>query len=247
MVLRGSYRTEHFTHHGQQWTQYLCNFKPEMIYVMGVDLAMTMDYTAIAILRYSRAPLPIEEAIVDERASTIKQGIEEHFDVVFAERMEQGIGFPAVIAHVRELLDRPPLRDDPTCLVVDETGVGAPVCDEFEDAGLKPVRVHITSGTDVTKLEGRNRFGVPKGILTGLLDAKLHTDELKIAAGLPIAPAIAEELKDLQRHVTAAGHARYEARVGKSDDLVFAIAMALWWCAERRKYWSTVGPLRGLC
>src|SRR5262245_23895190 len=96
---------------------------------------------AIAILRHSRAPLPIEDAVVDQHARTIKQGIEEKFDVVYAERMEQGIGFPAVITHVKELLARPPLRAASTYLAVDETGVGAPVCDEFEDAGLEPVRV----------------------------------------------------------------------------------------------------------
>lgn len=56
MVLRGSYRTETFEHNGQQWTRYLCAFKPETIFVMGVDLAMTMDFTAVAILRHSRAP-----------------------------------------------------------------------------------------------------------------------------------------------------------------------------------------------
>src|SRR5262249_40008050 len=47
---------------------------------------------------------------------------------------------------------------------------------------------------------------------------------------------IAEELKDFRRHLTAAGRATYQARTGKHDDLVLAVAIALWWAVERRRH-----------
>ena len=57
---------------------------------------------------------------------------------------------------------------------------------------------------------------------------------------------LAEELKDFRRHVTNAGRATYQARTGKHDDLVLAVAIALWWCTERRKHRLIVGPVLGL-
>jgi hypothetical protein len=246
MGLGGSYRTECFQYRGETWTRYLCPSKAELAFIMGVDLAQAVDYTAVAVLRHTRTPLPIDDAAIDRRARTIKQQVDDKFDVVYAERMPLGTAFPAVIAHVHKLLDRPPLCDGTTYLVVDETGVGAPVCDEFGDAGLKPVRVHITSGTAVTKLDGLNRWGVPKLVLTSCLDARLHTGELRFAAAMDVAPAIADEFKDFRRSLTAAGRATYQARSNKHDDLVLAIGIATWWAMERSKWWSVTGAVGGL-
>jgi hypothetical protein len=50
--------------------------------------------------------------------------------------------------------------------------------------------------------------------------------ELRFAAELGEAHALHEELRDFRRHVTSAGRATYQARTGKHDDLVLAVAMA---------------------
>jgi hypothetical protein len=55
-----------------------------------------------------------------------------------------------------------------------------------------------------------------------------------------------EELKDFRRHVTTAGRATYQARTGRHDDLVLAVAIALWWATERRKHQMRVGFVLGL-
>jgi hypothetical protein len=70
--------------------------------------------------------------------------------------------------------------------------------------------------------------------------------ELRFAAELGEAHALAEELKDFRRHVTNAGRATYQARTGKHDDLVLAVAIALWWATERRRHQIHIGPLVGL-
>jgi hypothetical protein len=75
---------------------------------------------------------------------------------------------------------------------------------------------------------GDRRWHVPKGILISTLDARLHLGELRIAAALTEAGPLADELKDFQRKVSAAGRSTWEARVGKHDDLVLAVAIALW-------------------
>ena len=54
--------------------------------------------------------------------------------------------YPHQVAHVSQLLQRPPLRDQKVDVVIDQTGnIGAG--DEFERAGLAPIRVMFTSGS----------------------------------------------------------------------------------------------------
>ena len=176
--------------------------------------------------------MPLETWTVDEKKRTTRQNIEEHFDVVHAERVTLGTPYPDGVAHVRDVLSRPPLRD--RChLIIDESGVGRAVGDMFTTAGLRPVRVAITAGVDAVK-QDTLRWSVAKSLLISGVDARLHSGELRFAAELGEAHTLAEEMKDFRRHVGAAGRATYQARTGRHDDLVLAVAIALWWATERR-------------
>ena len=64
----------------------------------------------------------------------------------------------------------------------------------------------------------------------------LHGGELRFADELREREALREELKDFRRHVTNAGRATYERAPASIDDLVLAVAIALWWCGERRRH-----------
>ncbi len=241
MVMMAKY--EEFQHKGKTWKQ--CRApEPDECYVLGVDLGQSQDPTALAVLHHTLTPT--EEWDVNERLRTTRPVVEERFDVVHAERLPLGTLYPAVIEHVIDVLSRKPLRE--RChFCLDESGVGRAVADQFDDAGLNPVRVCITAGSDAQKMDGHpRRFSVPKTILISAVDARVHTGELRVAAELSEASAIAEELKEFRRNVTAAGRATYQARTGKHDDLVLAIAIALWWVPERNKYRHTTGTIRGL-
>jgi hypothetical protein len=234
----GTYET--FEHRGQIWTRHPA--EADEAFVMGVDLGQSQDPTALVVLHHTRTPL--ETWTVNKDARTTKQDSEKRFDCVVAERVPLNTSYPDVVAYVREVLNRPPLRD--RCdLVIDESGVGRAVGDMFDDAGLRPVRLSITAGTDATKQPGR-RWSVAKSLLISGVDARLHAGELRFAAELGEAHALHEELKDFRRHVTTAGRATYQARTGKHDDLVLAVAIALWWATERRKHRLVVGPVLGL-
>jgi hypothetical protein len=194
-----SYET--FKYRGQIWTRHPVP-KADETYLCGADLGQSMDPTAIIVLHATHAPL--ETWTTNEVTHTIKQDIKHRFDVVHAERMPLGTSYPDIVAHIREVLARPPLRDD--CdLVIDESGVGRAVGDMFDQAGLRPIRVAITAGADATRLEGARRWSVAKSLLISGVDARLHSGELRFAAKLTEANALAEELKDFQRHLTSAG------------------------------------------
>ena len=63
----------------------------------------------------------------------------------------------------------------------------------------------------------------------------MHTGELRIAKELRETPALKTELKDFRRHVSEAGRYSFAAREGQHDDLVLAVAIALWRAARRKR------------
>jgi hypothetical protein len=188
-------------------------------YVLAADLGQSSDPTAIAVIEHRHAFREHARGGTDQAETT--------FDVRHLARLPLGLSYPAVVAEVALLLTRPPLARGNCELVIDETGVGRAVADIFDTAGMNPTRISITAGSDQTP-HGRNGWNVSKQILISTLDARLHTGELRFAAELLEAGAMQEELKDFRRKVSVAGRYTFEARVGKHDDLVLAVAIGLW-------------------
>jgi len=173
--------------------------------VLGLDLGQAADYTAIAIVE--------------------QEG--ERYEARHLERMSLGTPYPEVAAHVKALLESDAVAED-TGLVVDATGVGAPVVDMLRKEGLRPVAIYITSGDKATR-EG-STFHVPKRDLVSTAAVLLQNKRLKIAADLPQAAALVNELLAFKVKVDpATAHDSYGAwREGTHDDLVLALALALW-------------------
>ena len=145
------------------------------------------------------------------------------FQVGHLERMPLGTPYPGIIAHVGRLLAKLPAGTE---LIIDFTGVGRPVFDMFVYSGISPLGVLITGGTAETS-DGATR-SVPKLTLVSRLQALLHEGRLKILRELAEAETLVRELQDFRVEFTAAGHLTFNARTGKHDDLVLALAIAVW-------------------
>jgi hypothetical protein len=146
------------------------------------------------------------------------------YRVGYLQRLPLGTSYPAVVAHVAQLLGRLPAGTE---LVVDATGCGRPVVDMFIAAGLSPVGVLITGGTAET-YEGGIYYGVPKIVLVSRLQCLLHEGRLKIHKDLADAPVLVRELQDFRVQFTAAGSMSFSGRVGRHDDLVLALGIGTW-------------------
>jgi hypothetical protein len=193
----------------------------EVAYVLACDLGQAQDPTAICALEYRK--------IWKRHVSGPCHLAGERFDVRHLARLPLGMPYPEQIAEIARLAQRPPIAG---CEVFfDQTGVGAAVCDIADSAGLKPVRVVITAGSEQSWTNGA--WHVAKQILISMLDARLHLGELRLAAELTEIGVMRDELKDFRRKVSAAGRFQYEARVGRHDDLVLACAIAVWACVGR--------------
>jgi len=145
------------------------------------------------------------------------------FQVGHAERVPLGTSYPDIVAYVGGLLRKLP---GDTELVIDFTGVGRPIFDMFVYSGILPVGVIITAGHTETR-DGMV-FSVPKLTLVSRLQALLHKAQLKILRELDEAETLVRELQDFRVEYTAAGHLTFNARAGKHDDLVLALAIAVW-------------------
>jgi len=193
-------------------------------YIMGCDLGQSQDYTAIAIVervRVGQAPPPVPEGSWASDTRPVQ------YHLRHLERPALGTKYPTIVIRVKALLASPPLTLH-TPLVIDRTGVGRPVTDMFEGEGVRPYAITITGGDEVIR-EGRHTK-VPKRELVSTLVAVFQTGRLKIAAGLAEGPALANEMTNFKIKVNlATGHDSYEAwRESVHDDLVLAVAMAVW-------------------
>jgi hypothetical protein len=61
----------------------------------------------------------------------------------------------------------------------------------------------------------------------------LHDGRLQIQKDLPEAPVLKVELEDFRASVTDSGRWTFGARAGAHDDLVLALALALWRASRR--------------
>ena len=119
-------------HRGQLYTRFPASFTEQ--FIVGADLGQASDPTAIAILHHQVLPL----SSWTERNNTVKQDTEELMQIRYLQSLPLGMPYPAQVEAVAELLQRSPLRESDTTLILDETGVGRAVADLAEH--LKPIR-----------------------------------------------------------------------------------------------------------
>lgn len=201
----------------------------DLNYIVGLDLGAMRDFSALSFV---------------EMRQGSKAADKPAFDVTYLHRWPLGTPYPKIVEGVGKMLAEPPFsrkvyggrgyRDDhlelcaPVTLAVDATGVGRPVVDMFAEAELPGhlMPVTITGGHAVSQAAGG--YNVPKRILVSGLQVALQTKRLRIAAKLPEAATLKNELQNFQLTFTEAANDTYEGRKGAHDDLVLAVALALW-------------------
>jgi hypothetical protein len=139
------------------------------------------------------------------------------------ERVPLGTSYPGIVAHVGRLLEKLPAGTE---LAIVLTGVGRPVFDMFVYSGISPLGVMITAGNSETC--GWPVCSVSKLTLVSRLQALLHEGRLKILRKLAEAETLVRELQDFRVEFSPTGHLTFNARTGKHDDLVLALAIAVW-------------------
>jgi len=197
-------------------------------YFVGLDLGQSNDFTAVAVLEEMPAKL---------------EGGDKDFAVRHLERYRH-VPYPEIVDRVETLLNSAVLKHRST-LIIDGTGVGAPVLDMFRKRHRQFTGVLITGGdTESRGEDGLHR--VPKRNLVSGLQVLLQSGRLKIAGGLELAETLKAEMLNFKVKINLkTTHDSYEAwRDGDHDDLVLGAALAAWGASKFVPSWAPFGPVK---
>jgi hypothetical protein len=204
-------------------------------HLVGVDFGQAQDYTALAVIKQLK----------HKEDSTLL------YEVVALERPPLETQYNKIVDYVIEVLKNPVLSGKingtrlssppyETELVVDATGCGRPVVDMLRERRVRDyahlVACNITGGQTLTC--GNDGFyGVPKRDLATKLQVLFQEKRLKIAETLPLGPILTQELLNFRVKINPkTGNDSYEAwREKDHDDMVLAVALAIWWADTYRK------------
>jgi hypothetical protein len=202
-------------------------WQEERAFFMGVDIGQANDPSAVAVIERVRQGTGDFDVGPDK---TQREKHDQKFELRHLERLPLHMEYRAQVSLIANMLDTPPL--DAGCeLVVDRTGIGRAIGEEFHQVGIRPVLVTISGGDKAHNDKGKE-WSVPKVELVTRLDAALNSADLRVAADVKEAKAFREEMQAFRRHITPSGRMTFSAREGKHDDLVLATCLALW-CANR--------------
>ncbi len=195
---------------------------------VGLDLGQSKDFSALAFVECVRT--------ITGGGAT---GEITHLNCVHLQRWKLRTSYPAIVADVVRMIngleaDASPNRKPVLC--VDATGVGAPVIDLFkgERINAELVPIQIVAGANISNENGMTR--VPKRDLVSVIQVGLQNRTLKIASRLPEAEILSRELQNFTVKITDVANDIYGAwREGTHDDLVLAVALAVWKANQPRK------------
>jgi hypothetical protein len=183
-------------------------------FLCGLDLGMMSDYTALAV---------VQKTVADVGGRRVSRYAVRHL------QRWQMVDYPAVAEQLRPLLTALPSKP---VLVADETGVGLGVLQILRRARL-PVSglrgVTITAGHQ-TNVRPDGGFNVPKKELVAAAQSALQGRQLAIAPALGEAKTLRKELQTFKTKINVKSATEsFEAwREGDHDDLVLAVALAVW-------------------
>jgi hypothetical protein len=201
--------------------------------LVGVDFGRDRDRTAIAVAEICEkeaAPYKeIKRGIVEERTDMIAK----YLSFVHLEQAEVRTSYTEIIRRINEILSNPHLIKRVE-LIVDATGIGAPLFDMLKAHGLSPIGVTITSGEHENP--SQMGFRVPKLTLVDSIQVLLHTQRLAMSDKVP-EPLRAEFFNQMSEFVMKtreSGHQSFEARLERiHDDLVIAFGLCCWHFVKR--------------
>jgi hypothetical protein len=201
-------------------------------YILGCDFGQANDFTALNVLEKHREDkTTVEQKGFEPPAYTTTT--RTMFHLRHLQRLKLGTSYPDVVNIVGTMLKSLPQAKNAPALVVDATGVGRPVVDLMQKAGLRPIAVTITGGFDENRVLS-NEWKIPKRNLVSTLAVLLQSGRLKVAPDLREAETFIGELSNFKVKISATGHDSYNAwRESIHDDLVLSVALAAWF-GERK-------------
>ena len=199
-------------------------------FLAGLDVGQMSDPSALA--------------VIERDVTTVNGRLMSRCDARWLERFPLQTPYPVMARLVQERLEK---LHQSCILVVDVTGVGRGIVDLFREAWMmvdpvtqvrqvcpgKPAIVAVTlltSAMAAPTSPAWDEHHVPKRDVVMAFMLSLQQHRFRAAKGLPEAETLFKEGRNFQWKVSSAGNDQYGAwREGQHDDLLLAVALAVWW------------------
>jgi len=189
-------------------------------YYIGIDLGQQNDYTAIAVLEKLRRYLGISKLTGDHAYENI-------WTLRHIERVPLRTSYIDIVDTFSSMTQELLFKRSCT-FVVDATGVGRPVYELLQKKvkHCGTTAINITGGFHESQNNGTRN--VPKSAIISKLQLTLETKQLKIPRSLKHLPMLLGELENFKATTNNNGHTTLGAAHGQHDDLLMAVALAVY-------------------
>lgn len=185
-----------------------------MTFILSLDPAQLRDWSALAAVD------------MQYRKEEGRFG----YDLVAMNR-KQGLPYDQIVDWVVRTTKNPAFNQrQPPEFLLDSTGVGVAVRDMLAAKGVRLKAITITSGESYSR-QGPI-FHVGKARLIGTFLGAFDAGKVRVNPNMPIWPAVEREMLSFRAEMSAQGRLRMEAEQGENDDMLFALAMAVWYGEE---------------
>ena len=186
-----------------------------MTIIISLDPAQLRDWSAVCVVDMQYRP--------EEKRFG--------YDLIGMNR-KQGLRYDLIVDWVVGVLRRPEFNPSgrPPEFILDATGVGVAVRDMFAAKGVRLKAVTITVGEAYSRTGSLISIGKPRliGSFLGAFDA----GKVRVNPNMPIWPALEREMLSFRAEMSAQGRAKFEAEQGEHDDMIFSLALAVWYGEE---------------
>ena len=214
-----------------------------MRYCLGVDLGSEGDPTALCLLERVLIDRDVRAGMKNHRwKDQPGQSVVAELHLKAMLNVPLQTPYPVLVGKIKQIMDSAEFIGQ-TYLVVDRTGIGLPIMQMLQAAGMAPIGITITSGhtLGVTK----THYNVPKQDLVAALLTAMQMGRFKMPRPevLPTVQEFKTQLAGFKMKTKASGTVTYEAALERvHDDLVIAAALATWWMD--RVYGAMIMPYR---
>lgn len=186
-----------------------------MTYILSLDPAQVRDWSAMAAIKMHYE---------DEKKRFL-------YDLVAMNR-KQGLPYDQIVDWVVDTYKKHVFweKGQPPHFILDSTGVGVAVRDMCAARGLRLKAITITSGENITRSGPIIHVG--KARLIGKFLGAFDAGKVAVNPALPIWPKLEREMLTFRAEISAQGRAKFEAPEGENDDMLFALAQAVWYGEE---------------
>ena len=185
-----------------------------MTFILGLDPAQLRDWSALAAIdmQYKAEKTRFEYSLV-------------------AMARKQGLPYDQIVDWVVKTLKKPEFNTHaPPEFVLDATGVGVAVNDMFRAKHIRAKAITITAGNGLSR-EG-TIFHLGKARLIGKFLGAFDAGKVHVNPDMPIWPAVEREMLSFRAEMNAQGRVKMEAESGENDDMLFALALCVWYGEE---------------